>query len=194
MTRHAHFEPGSPCTCTPAFEIRESFWGYIVRRHEGPAILVQVTKGLVLSLGLAFLGMAAWTLTRPENGGVMPLVHIMSSAALIVAGLILLRFGARGAVLDLHLDVARGELREIVNRRADVARVPSLAHLDPSVSLNIERRGGPEGQRVLVLHQRGECQGHCLARGPEPALRVLRQRITHDVRIDGPGGRVRARA
>lgn len=172
---------------SPAFEVRQAFWGYIIRRSEGTPILVQITQGLVLTLAAAFLAAGLVMLRSPAD-------QAIPAVGLAAAALLLLRFAMRGSVVELHVDLARGELREIVSHRIGRVRTGGGIPFDPSISLHIERTSRSDNMRSLVLHYRGGDEGLCIARGPEAALQALRQRITHDLRVGGPGGQPRTGA
>jgi hypothetical protein len=176
------------------FEVQQAFWGYVIRGTEGPPILVQVAQGLVLSTGAACAAasLAVASLT-PEDVAGMSILRFGASAILMALALLFLRYATRGGVVELHVDLARGELREVVRHRIGRASTLGAHGFDPMASLHIQR-DGPGRLRTLVLHHRGDREGLCIARGPEHALQALRRRLEHDIRVHAPGRPVPARA
>ncbi|TNC73421.1 hypothetical protein [Rubellimicrobium roseum] len=171
----------------PPFVVRQTPWGTLVRRSDGPPILLQVTRGLVGTLAVAFVAAALTLVSLPTPGEAFTLAHVASAIVLVLAAAVLLHVALRGTVIEFHVNLARGELRQIAHHRVGPAAQGRCAS-QPAVSLHIERRGQV---RALMLHQRGCEDGLCIARGPEPALQALRGCIEHDLRLAGPGGRPR---
>ncbi|EYD77084.1 hypothetical protein Rumeso_01343 [Rubellimicrobium mesophilum DSM 19309] len=166
------------------FEVRQAFWGYVIRGTAGPPILVQVAQGLVLSLGAACAAAAlAVAALTPDDAGGLSLMRLGASAVLMAFALLFLRYASRGGVVELHVDLARGELREVVRHRVGRASTLGAHGFDPSASLHIRRDGAGGGHRTLILHHRGSRDGLCIAQGPEHALQTLRRRLEHDIRL-----------
>lgn len=169
------------------FGVHQSFWGYVIRGTGGPPILLQVAQGLVLTLGAACAAasLAVASLTPPDMDG-LSLMRLGASSFLMALSLLLLRYATRGGVVELHVDLGRRELREVVRHRIGRATTLGAHGFDPSASLHIRRGGGPDGPRMLVLHHRGNPEGLCIAEGPEHALMALRLRLEHDMRLRPP--------
>ena len=172
------------------FEVRQSFWGYVIRGTEGPPILLQIAQGLVLTAGAAAAAAAlAVAALAPDESVLLSLMRLGVSAFLMGLSLLFLRYATRGGVVELHVDLARGELREVVRHRVGRASTLGRHGFDPSASLHI-RRSAPGEPPTLVLHHRGRPDGLCVARGPEHALLALRRRLEHDMRLQDAGSRV----
>ena len=169
------------------FEVHQSFWGYVIRGTEGPPILLQVAQGLVMTLGAACLAasLAVASLTPPDAEG-LSLMRLGASTLLMMLSLLLLRYATRGGVVELHVDLGRRELREVVRHRIGRATTLGAHGFDPSASLHIRREGAPDIPRMLVLHHRGNPEGLCIAEGPEHALMALRLRLEDDMRLHAP--------
>lgn len=170
------------------FEVRQSFWGYVVRGTEGPPILFQIAQGLVLALGAAFVAGALAVATLAPGGG-FSLLRLAASAGLMAAAFVMLRYATRGGVVELHVDLARGELREVIRHRIGPVTTIGRHGFDPSASLHIRRGRVPDAPCRLLLHHRGNPQDLCIAEGPERALAVLRVRLQHDMRLHSLGRR-----
>lgn len=167
------------------FEVRQSFWGYVIRGTVGPPILLQVAQGLVLSAGAAAAAaaLAVATLTPEATGDGLSLMRLGVSSVLMGMAGLFLRYATRGGVVELHVDLARGELREVVRHRIGRATTLDRHDFDPAASLHICRVGPSGGTPTLVLHHRGRPDGLCVACGPEHALQVLRRRLERDLRL-----------
>ena len=194
MSRPAATGPSGRRDDVLPFEVHQAFWGYVIRGTEGPPILVQVAQGLVLTAGAASAAasLAVASLT-PEDAGSISLMRFGASAILMAFAALFLRYATRGGVVELHVDLARGELREVVRHRIGRASTLGAHGFDPMASLHI-RRDGPGRLRTLVLHHRGSPEGLCIAHGPEHALQALRRRLEHDIRVHASDRTAPARA
>jgi hypothetical protein len=172
------------------FEVCPSFWGYVIRSTEGAPVLFQITQGLVLALGTTFATSAVLLLAAPVGEGIS-IFHLGLALLLVLSSLLLLRFATRGTVVELHIDLARGELREMVRHRVGPPTLLGRHDFDPSASLHIDRSGPAAAMPALVLHHRGRDEGLCIARGPEQVLQALRIRLAHDLRVHCPQGHLR---
>lgn len=171
------------------FEVKKAFWGYVIRGTGGPPLLLQVAQGVVLAFGGTFTA-AALVLLTTSDGAPGQAMDTMRSGLIVVLSslaLLLMWFATRGGVVELHLDMARGELRELVRHRAGRATLIGRHGFDGSVTLALDRGGPPGTDAALVLRLTGG-EGLCIARGPDVALMELRRRLEQDLRRRGGGG------
>lgn len=173
----------------PTFRIDKTFWGYVVRGAGGPPMMLQVAQGAVLTCGAAFAA-AALVLVAPPAGMGEGLGATRAGLAVVLASmsLLLLWFATRGALVELHLDLARGELRELVRHRIGRATLVGRHGLDGGASLSVDRSGPPEAPCALILRLRGEEGGLCIAQGPQEAILELRRRLDPELRLCAPPG------
>ena len=171
------------------FEVKTTFWGYVIKGTGGPPLLLQVAQGVVLAFGCSFTAAALVLLTTGDAapGAAMDsmrsgLIVVLSSMALL-----LMWFATRGGVVELHLDTAHGELRELVRHRAGRATLLGRHGFDDSVSLTLDRGDSPDSDAALMLRLTGG-EGLCIARGPDLALQELRRRLEQELRRRGGGG------
>jgi hypothetical protein len=162
----------------PPFEIRQTFWGYVVRGTDGPPMLLQVAQGTVLGFGAAFTA-AALVLVMGEGVEGDQAMRRGFAVVLSSLALLLMWFATRGGVVELQFDLARGELRELLRHRAGRATVLGRHGLDAGAALTIER-AGPTCRLLLRLRDDGEAL--CVAQGPEAALLELRRRLDGELR------------
>ena len=165
------------------FEVRQAFWGYAIRSTEGAPVLLQVAQGAVMAMSATFVASAMVLLLSPADGDHLSIPHLGAAILLMASALFLLRFATRGMVVELQVDLARGELREIVSHRVGPATMLGRHDFDPAASLHIHRRGAVLALPCLFLHHRGSAEGLCIAQGPEPVLLQLRARLAHDLRL-----------
>jgi hypothetical protein len=163
------------------FPVQKAFWGYVIRGSEGPPVLLQVAQGVVLALGCAFTAGALALVAGSEGEGIDGMRAVLATTLSSLA-LLLVWFATRGGVVELHLDLARGELREMVRHRLGRATVLGRHGLAQGASLRVERPGAPGGPAALLLLLRPDGEALCIARGPECALQELRRRLDHDLR------------
>ena len=177
---------GGDGTGTPAFRIDKTFWGYVIRSAGGPPLMLQVAQGAVLACGAAFAAAALVLVVPPaEMGqGVGP-TRAGLSLVLGSMSLLLVWFATRGGLVELHVDLARGELRELVRHRVGRATLVGRHGLDGGATLTIDRSGPPETPCALILRLRGEEGGLCIAQGPQDAILELRRRLDPELRLGG---------
>ncbi len=168
--------------CLP-FEVRQAFWGYAIRSTEGAPVLLQVAQGAVMAIGATFVASAVVLLLSPADGDHLSVPHLGAAILLMASAIFLLRFATRGTVVELQVDVAQGELREIVRHRIGPSTLVDRHDFDPAASLHIHRQGPVLALPCLILHHRGSDEGLCIAQGPEPVLLQLRARLAHDLRL-----------
>jgi hypothetical protein len=181
----------------PHFEIRKTFWGYVVRGAGGPPMMLQVAQGVVLAFGAAFTAGALLLVTSLEPGGDLDGMRGGLTVVLSSLALLLIWFATRGGVVELQLDLARGELRELVRHRVGRATVLGRYGLEGGAALMIDRSGPPGSPCSLMLRLREGGEALCIARGPEPALIELRRRLDQELRrragaASAKGGRIAA--
>lgn len=169
------------------FRIDKTFWGYVIRGTGGPPVLLQVAQGAVLTCGAAFAAAALVLVAPPAEMG-QGLGATRAGLAVVLASmsLLLVRFATRGALVELHLDLARGELRELVRHRIGRATLVGRHGFEGGATLSIDRSGPPEAPCALVLRLRGEEGGLCIAQGPQDAILELRRRLDPELRLCAP--------
>lgn len=167
----------------PPFEVRKTFWGYVIRGTDGPPLLLQVAQGTVLALGAACTAGALILVSGLDGGeGGTQGIRVTLTIVLCVLALMLVWFATRGGVVELQFDFARGELRELVRHRMGRATVLGRHGLDPEAKLWVTRDGGGRVPCSLLLLLKGESEAICIAQGHEPALQELRRRLDQELR------------
>jgi hypothetical protein len=93
------------------------------------------------------------------------------------AGLLLLRWAARGSLVETEVDVARGEVRQVARGLAGWRTRLAAQRFGAVTQLRLERAGG--GLEVLVLDTAGGALA--VASGTRAALAPLRRRLERDL-------------
>ena len=181
-----HFA-GRDGTPAPVFRIDKTFWGYVVRSTGGPPMLLQVAQGAVLACG-ATLAAAALVLVAPSAEAAQGLDPTRAGLAMVLTSmaLLLIWFATRGGLIELHVDLLRGELRELVRHRVGRSTLVGRHGFDSGANLLVDRSGPPDAPCALILRLRGEEGGLCIAQGPQDAILELRRRLDPELRLCSP--------
>jgi hypothetical protein len=172
-----------PTPAPAAFLVETGPRGYVVRAAEGPPLLLQLVQGVALAFGAALAAAALMIVAWPLGLGLGLTGFHGGLATLTGAGAaLLLWFATRGGTVELEVDLARGELREIVRHRAGPPSVLARHGLDGGAALAVHRGAG---EPSLILRFGPDRPGLCIARGPEPALLALRARLESDLLAQG---------
>ncbi len=175
-------------TGTAEVQVQPIPGGYLLRGTDGPALPLQLSQGIVVAVGAALAGLAV-VLLLPGNDQALGHGPLRTGLAVLLgaAAALMLWFGTRGGVTELHLDLAGGELREVVRHRVGRPTLLARHALDGRATLSVTRDGLPSGLCALVLRF-GENGGLCIAQGPEDAVLDLRRRMETGLRGADPAG------
>ncbi len=169
------------CDCAHGLETP---WGYIVRsgaRPRSSSVFSQWISGLT-GFSLVVAASSLWIMPGSSFGE--DIVGFKYGLSIVLAGLgvLLLWFGSQGHCYEVQVDIVRGELREAVRNRKGQARVLSRVPFSRIGSVFIDRTSGlPDHNKVLLLRYRDTAQIIEVARAPEEALIMLRDRLARDI-------------
>lgn len=156
--------------------------GFVLRGTEGSPLPVQLTQGIVLAVGAAFAAGALVILLSWDAAAGHGFARVAAASLMGGMALLMLWFATRGGVAELHLDLAGGELREVVRHRIGAPTVVARHPLGGSPALVVDGDGQPAGC-ALILRTGGE-GGFCIAQGSEADILDLRRRL--DAELRGP--------
>ena len=170
----------------PAFEIDETYWGYIIKKPEGPASFTMIIQGISMFLGACFAAAALGLLILPQSIAGSADLMMRGGAAVFLGALAayLLWFSSRGSKSELQIDNSLGEVREVVRNRAGKASLIGRYGFDSIGGVFMDRNAGRNGQTVLMLRYRNTAQTLPVAFGPEKELERLRDRLGQDLMLD----------
>ncbi|MFQ6549021.1 hypothetical protein AADZ90_013785 [Aestuariibius sp. 2305UL40-4] len=172
------------------FSVKETEFGYIICSRETPSFSVQLGQLLALVLAMAF-GVASMALLfLPGSSvaeGIMTMKLVSSIAFGSVAGLCL-HFATRGSIPELHVDIVKGEIREMLRTRAGRRTIADRYGFQAVSDLMLDRNTGVPGQAQLLMRYRDGAPMLLIATGDEVYLRQLRDRLSVD--LLGEGGSV----
>lgn len=171
-----------------SFEVQETYWGYIVQSTERAPIWLFLTQGISWVVGVLFAIGALGIWAMPGSGFGDDLIGFKLGSSIPLAGvaLLLLWYSSRGAKIEVQIDTARGEVREVLRNRAGRMTIVGLYGFDSIGGVFIERGEAQFGEQVnLVLRYRNTAQVLRVARGTEPALQGLRDRLGRDLMVRG---------
>ncbi len=165
------------------FQVAETYWGYIIRKMDGPNIAMIVLQSLSMFFGASFLAAALGLLLLPDVvAGSVDLV-MRAVAALIFFGLAayLLWFASRGTESEVQIDNALGEVREVVRNRAGKSTLVGRYGFDSIGGVFIDRANSSGNFATLVLRYRNTAQTLGVVRGEVDQLEPLRDRLGKDL-------------
>lgn len=166
------------------FVVEEGAQGYAIRAREERGVALLALQAMSGATGL-LLAVAALALLAGEAEGTSWMriglaLHLGSAAAM------LLWYASRGALAELQVDVARGELREVVRHRLGRATVLASHGLDAVEALEVEPARG-RGEATLLLRLGGSDALLFVARGPLAPIHALRRRLASDLSMHSQG-------
>lgn len=163
----------------------ETNWGYIIRSDtqlRDRAVLIERVSGIA---GLTFLAIAAgnWLIPQVQAAGLMSAPQqMLTTVGLAVSGLIFLWISERGMTREVQVDVRQRRLRIAQCNRRGRARVEQGFAFDDISSAYVTRsEGGTKGAR-LFLRLSESARAVPVASGREPTMRVLHERLSHEIR------------
>jgi hypothetical protein len=177
------------------FEVEETYWGYTIHSKERAPLWLTFSQAVSWVLGVLFaigaLGM--WAL--PGNGLAADMIGFKMGASIPLAGvsLLMLWYSSRGSRVEVQIDTTRGEVREVLRNRAGRMTILGLYGFDSIGGVFLERSEARlSGQVQLVLRYRNTAQVLRVARGSEPMLQGLRDRLGRDLMVRGKSHPLRA--
>lgn len=180
-----------PIAASAPFQIETHPRGYVIRSVGGAPLPFLILQGLALVAGAALTAAALrLAILIPGQGEGVAVFHGGLALLAAAAAVLLLHFATRGLMVEVEVDLMRGELREVIRHRFGRPAVLACYGLDSGTLVSI-RHGG--GEASLILRLGGDGPGLCIARGPEAALAPLRARLEADL-LPGPGSPPPSRA
>lgn len=163
----------------PAFAVEEAYWGYAVRPADAGSWPLRLAQGLAWLGGIGLVVLAAGLLMGPAVDPALDAMRQGLGAVAAAAAALLLWFASRGSVVELQVDLARGELREAVRNRAGHPTVLGRHGLDAVAALEMDR--GPGRSATLSLRLQGSDRRIPVASGPVADLGALLRRLQADI-------------
>lgn len=165
-----------------SFVVENAHWGYTVRTIAGTSRGLMVAQTISMIFGAAFLAGAIgmWLLPMLTLGA--DAIHLRTIATILFVGLatLLLWYGTRGVLSQIHIDTSRGEIREVARSRAGRTTVIGCYGFDSVGGIFMEPAANGTSLD-LVLRYRDGSDPLIVATGTEAELKSLREQITRDV-------------
>ena len=160
-------------------------WGYTVRSGNKPPLDVVVGQVLAYFLGVCFVTAGFGLLLLPGSslGAEVGPLRIGAATLFGAGAAYLLWFSSRGGLVDIQIDVAHKEIREVILNRVGKPTVVSRYAFSDIGGVYIETGAG-EAPAQLVLGYRGNMI--LVAEGDTDDLNVLRTQLSRD--LMGPMG------
>ena len=169
----------------PMVGLSETPWGYVIRSDmqlSGRAALIERVCAIT---GLAFMFAAFGNWLFPQvhaavDGGVSTMW--MSTVLLAFPALLFLWISERGMSHDVEVDVTKSQLRLSVSNRYGRSRVVNSIPFDHVGSAYVKRTSDYGSQARLYLRLSGSKGILQVASGRESTMRVLHERLSHELR------------
>lgn len=170
---------GVPDAGIGGVSVDETLWGYVVRAEERHSGAVWLARRIAILVATAALISIAFLWLMP--GVSSPLGRIGATGLLTCFAGIAVWLAGRGYAPETHVDLQRGEVREVLRDAEGRTRLMGRTAFRDIGGLHIDRSGRPAGQGRLVLRWRNTGQTLTVAVGAEGALVLLRDRIGGDL-------------
>ncbi|NDV00833.1 hypothetical protein [Pseudoroseicyclus tamaricis] len=166
--------------------VEEAYWGYVVRPLAPLSRLTAVMQVAATAGGVVALALTAglWLVPLHDDSVTLLAFRLAASLVLAAAGTLLLWVGNRGTRRELQVDIAMGEVREVVRNRSGLPTLLGRHAFNAVGGVFLAR--GPDGRRgraSLVIRLGNSPQIVTVASGPEEALLPLRDRLGQDLMI-----------
>lgn len=171
------------------FDVQETYWGYVIKGTERAPIWLVATQAASWAIGVLFAMMAAGLLVMPGTGAGADLVlfKMVAAGPMAAVAVLLFWYASRGTRIEVEIDTSRGEVREVLRNQAGRSTVLGLYGFDSIGGVFLERHrddwNRSKGQAALVLRYRNTAQVLRVARGTEPVLEGLRDRLGRDLMV-----------
>ncbi|WP_373353243.1 hypothetical protein [Pseudoroseicyclus sp. CXY001] len=166
--------------------VEEAYWGYVIRKVTPMTELMAALQVLATSGGILGLALTAGLWLMPMGGDSATLVAFRLIASVVLAGFgaTLLWVGSRGTRAEVQIDIAQGEVREVLRNRAGLPTLAGRVAFADVGGVFLTRRPERGDQRAtLVLRLGNSTRLIHVAQGPEDALLALRDRIGRDLMV-----------
>ena len=162
--------------------VRETHWGYVIKGTEAEHVRVRAAQAASCFMGGAFLisAVALWIFPSRALAAGFEL-HLTLTCIFLAVGYFLVRYGTRGTLVEIEVDLNAKELREVVRNRAGRPSLLGKWSFDSFGGLFIDRSKLSSGEAALMLRYRGTATVVEVASGPLPRIENLRDRLGRDV-------------
>lgn len=173
------------------FFVDETYWGYIVRKAEGPATPTMILQGISMFLGACFAAAAAGLMLVPDSMAGSIDIMMRGGASVLFAGMAayLLWYSSRGLKSEVQVDTSLGELREVIRNRAGRSTLVGRYGFDSFGGVFLDRTDAKNNRAVLMLRHGNTSQTLPLAMGTPEELELLRDRLGQDLMFDNSATR-----
>lgn len=169
----------------PSVSVTETKWGYVIRSDSRLSERAALIERVCAITGLAFMCVAfgSWLIPQVHAAGLDgTAIRVASTASLAVPALMFLWIAERGMAHDFEVDLRKSEIRLSVCNRAGRARVLKQIPFANIGSAYIKRAANHGANARLFLRLAGKAGVVEVATGRETTMRVLHERLSHELR------------
>lgn len=164
------------------YKIEETHWGYIVSASGSLCRSVKVAQAISMVLGAVFLAIviSLWLWPAMTIGVDALLMRYFATVFFGGLAVLFLWYASRGARSEVHIDLSRGEVRDVIRNKTGKVTLLGCYGFDTVEEVAVDAAASGE-DCDLSLHY--GTSGGCLvvASGTAGALAPLHARISKDV-------------
>ncbi|MEM1064474.1 MAG: hypothetical protein AAGJ74_03145 [Pseudomonadota bacterium] len=159
-------------------------WGYIVGETVGPFDQDRMLEAACRFLGLILIVCAYGQWFLPGSVFVGDVLAMKAALSFFFGstGAAIYWFASRGLMLEVHVDLARRELRVVNRNSRDQVRLHSRVPMRNIESAFMRRDAGRNGRSHLVVRLRGKAHVLHVASGTELEMHHLHRRLSADIK------------
>lgn len=169
------------------YRVEETHWGYIISATSGDERHVKIAQAVSMLIGAGFLAAAISLWLWPALTLGVDALFMRYFATIMFGALaaLFLWYASRGVRSEVHIDISRGEIREVIRNKTGKMTLLGSYGFDSidDVSLATNETGA-EVDLLLRYRNTGGCL--VVASGAESELQSLHARISRDVIVSPP--------
>jgi hypothetical protein len=164
--------------------VSETYWGYILREHDGTADRRDIRDWLLIFLGgvLILAALGQWFYPGSVFSQELLSIKIALTATMAGLGLGCLHAAMRAAHVEVQVDTVKRELRVVERDRMGDEKVVQRLPMRDIDSAYVKRGTHASEGGHLLLRVAGSEKPLHLASGSERELRLLHDRLRNDLR------------
>ncbi len=182
-----HADPSSPLdrvsAPVPSAQVLDAYWGYTISSTALPPLSVVVAQTLTWCVGVCFLlaALGLWVVPGQVSTGADFAMKLALSSVLGGIAALFLWYASRGARIEVQVDIALSEVREVVRNRAGRPTHAARHAFAEFGAAYLDRKTQVPGAATLVLRFGNTTRVLPVVQGPVAEMEILRDRLGRDL-------------
>lgn len=175
--------PRPVATSVPAVQVLDAYWGYTISSSALPPLSVVVAQTLTWCVGVCFLlaALGLWVMPAPMSSGADFAMKLALSSVLGGVAALFLWYASRGSNVEIQIDTALSEVREVVRNRAGRPTHAARHAFAEFGAACLDRKAQVPGAATLVLRFGNTTRVLPVVQGPVAEMEILRDRLGRDL-------------